>query len=199
MVMILQFLLKIRINTILEIQIPLKGVVLNLGLTAVGRSIPCNCSGERYAFDTMYAFMDLNMVRAGVVSHTSEWAYSGYNEIQCPRNRYTLIAYEGLKNLLAFQGMDELAEACRGLIQDALNNNRECSRDKRWTESVAVGSETYVTATKKKLLDRGIGHKIIGMDGRYELKESCAPYNGNLACQNTGLNLGNRYFWRENP
>jgi putative transposase len=30
-------------------------------------------------------YIDLNMVRAGVVKHPSEWPYSGYNEIQQPK------------------------------------------------------------------------------------------------------------------
>ncbi len=30
-------------------------------------------------------YMDLNMARAGVVSHRSEWESSGYHEIQTPR------------------------------------------------------------------------------------------------------------------
>jgi len=36
-------------------------------------------------------YMDLNMVRAGVVCHPSEWPFSGYNEIQRPRKRYALV------------------------------------------------------------------------------------------------------------
>jgi len=36
-------------------------------------------------------YMDLNMVRAGVVSHPHEWNESGYGEIHQPRLRYTLI------------------------------------------------------------------------------------------------------------
>ena len=31
------------------------------------------------------AYIDANMVRAGVVSHPSMWPFSGYNEIQEPR------------------------------------------------------------------------------------------------------------------
>jgi hypothetical protein len=45
----------------------------------------------------------MNMVRAGVVGHPSEWSFSGYNEIQAPRQRYALIDYEALKELLEFE------------------------------------------------------------------------------------------------
>jgi putative transposase len=31
-------------------------------------------------------YVDLNMVRAGVVNHPSEWKWSGYHEIQHPKN-----------------------------------------------------------------------------------------------------------------
>ena len=39
-------------------------------------------------------YIDTNMVRAGVVSHPSEWSFSGYNEIQEPRRKNVLIDYE---------------------------------------------------------------------------------------------------------
>ena len=42
------------------------------------------------------AYIDLNMVRAGVVSHPSDWQFGGYNEIQNPRKRYAIINYSPL-------------------------------------------------------------------------------------------------------
>jgi len=36
-------------------------------------------------------YIDLNMVRAGVVSHPSEYKNSGYNKIQNPPKRYNII------------------------------------------------------------------------------------------------------------
>ncbi len=48
-------------------------------------------------------YIDLNMVRAGVVKHPSEWAFCEYNEIQAPRERYALIDYEGIKGLAWLQ------------------------------------------------------------------------------------------------
>ena len=45
-------------------------------------------------------YIDLNMVRAGVVAHPSEWSWSGYNEIQTPKERYTLINRTKLMALL---------------------------------------------------------------------------------------------------
>ena len=66
-------------------------------------------------------YMDLNMVRAGVVRHPSEWPFSGYNEIQRPRERYGLIDYQGLRELLNFSEMADLADAYRGWVEEALS------------------------------------------------------------------------------
>ena len=38
-------------------------------------------------------YIDLNMVRAGVVSHPSEWKHCGYNEIQNPKKKYNIIDF----------------------------------------------------------------------------------------------------------
>ena len=45
-------------------------------------------------------YIDMNMVRAGIVNHPSLWEFSGYHEIQKPKKRYALInraesAYNG--------------------------------------------------------------------------------------------------------
>jgi hypothetical protein len=41
-------------------------------------------------------YVDLNMVRAGVVAHPSKWPHAGYNEIQCPKRKNVIIAYDRL-------------------------------------------------------------------------------------------------------
>jgi putative transposase len=39
-------------------------------------------------------YIDLNMVRAGVVDHPLKWEFGGYKEIQNPRRKCMLIAYK---------------------------------------------------------------------------------------------------------
>ena len=134
------------------------------------------------------------MIRAGVVEHPSEWAFSGYNEIQAPRERYALIDYEGLRNLLDFRSMDDLAEAYRGWVEESEQEGSHF-RDEKWTESVAVGSEAYVTETKEKLGFKAKGREVIGGDGSYELREAPASYKSILGHENGGLRLENTYFW----
>ena len=48
------------------------------------------------------------MVRAGVVEHPSEWPFCGYNEIQEPKRKKVLIAYQRLTELLGFDFYDEV-------------------------------------------------------------------------------------------
>jgi len=54
---------------------------------------------DEHLFKCM-VYIDMNMVRAGVVKHPAEWPFCGYNEIQNPRQRYSLIDYHKLIPLL---------------------------------------------------------------------------------------------------
>lgn len=152
---------------------------------------------DRHLIQCM-VYIDLNMVRAGVVGHPSEWPFSGYNEIQVPRERYALIDYGGLRELLNFKAMNDLADAYRGWVEESLSNG-DHSRDGKWTESVAVGSELFVSVTKEKLGVKGKGRDVRGADGSHELRESSAPYKAIFGQENDGLRPQNEYFWNDNP
>src|SRR3990170_4731046 len=65
-------------------------------------------------------YIDLNMVRAGVVTHPSEWPFSGYNKIQNPRQRYSLIDHEGLMDLLDIRSIEELNRSYRECVEESL-------------------------------------------------------------------------------
>jgi REP-associated tyrosine transposase len=140
-------------------------------------------------------YIDLNMVRAGIVEHPSEWEFCGYNEIQAARQRYALIDYGELRGLLNFESMDDLTSAYRGWIEESLNED-DGLRDGKWTESIAVGSESFVIATKEALGTKGEGRAVIGGDGGFELRESPGAYNGILRHENATLRPENEYFWK---
>ena len=69
-------------------------------------------------------YIDLNMVRAGVVEHPSEWEYGGYNEIQKPRRKNVLINYERLRYLLGFDTYEELKSYHKGWIDEYLEKKK---------------------------------------------------------------------------
>jgi len=134
-------------------------------------------------------YMDLNMVRAGVVQHPREWPHGGYNEIQTPPQRYAIIDRESLKELLAFRSAADFAAAHRDWVEEALSKKDALRREGKWTESIAVGSEAFVVATQAQLGIKGRSREVIGSDGSYELRESPASYTAILGHENDGLRL----------
>ena len=84
-------------------------------------------------------YIDLNMVRAGVVSHPSEWSFGGYGEIQKPRRKSVLIAYQKLAELAGFATYDAFQKSHKEWVREALVNGGDFSqRQAQWTESIAV-------------------------------------------------------------
>lgn len=63
--------------------------------------------------------------------------------------------------------------------ENALCADRQL-RDGRWSESIAVGREAFVTMTKERLGSRAKGREVIGGDGIYVLQESPEPYDSIL-------------------
>jgi hypothetical protein len=91
-------------------------------------------SGEHLARCVVY--VDLNMVRAGVVAHPREWAAGGYHEIQGQRQRYRIVDRVALAQALEVD-VGKLAEVHRGWVDEALRG--PLTRRGEWSESVAVG------------------------------------------------------------
>jgi putative transposase len=139
-------------------------------------------------------YIDLNMVRAGVVTHPSEWLYTGYNEIQDPRERYGLIDHESLMDLLGIGEMEKLKESYKEWVEVVLAEKGQ-RRQPGWTESIAVGSQGFVERIKAVLGIKAIGREVMGGDGVYELREPEIPYGVNFTNENGDLRPKNTYFW----
>ncbi|MDX1708445.1 MAG: transposase [Desulfobacterales bacterium] len=130
-------------------------------------------------------YIDLNMVRAGVVKHPEQWVHSGYNEIQKPKQRYGLIDFKCLIRYLPIQSQDELKEAHRNWIEDELEKS-QLTRDSKWTSSIAVGDKSFVKQIKKQLGIRSKGRQIIEEDDDYQLRDRQAKY---------GAGIQNLHYW----
>ena len=100
-------------------------------------------------------YIDMNMVRAGVVDHPEAWKQSGYNEIQNPRKRYGLINYDYLMKLLSFSEYDSLKAAHNQWVENALTQTNK--KDQVWTKSIAVGDKQFIEKTKALLGDKVLG------------------------------------------
>jgi putative transposase len=139
-------------------------------------------------------YIDLNMVRAGVVQHPSEWPFSGYNEIQNPSQRYSLINRERLMDLLGIKDNDQLSISHREWIEEVLKEGSSV-RKTEWTESIAVGSKTFIEVTQEKLGVKAKGRKVVGNGETYELREGQSSYNDVFGPKKGTLRPKNAYFW----
>jgi len=138
---------------------------------------------------------DLNMVRAGVVNHPSEWPFSGYNEILTPPRKYSLIDRRRLLSLLGFDDSDKFSKVYQGWVEDILRT-RGHSREAKWTQSIAVGSKSFVEGIKDKLGFRAVGRKVVATKDGYELKENMASYSADFGTKMSTLRPENSYKWR---
>jgi putative transposase len=120
-------------------------------------------------------YIDLNMVRAGVVTHPSDWESCGYNEIQNPRIRKGIIDFDRLIDLLGFETYEDLKVAHRKWVDSSIQMNAS-SKDDKWTQSIAVGDKAFVETFKNSLGFRARGRKIIQSDDICELREVPAVY-----------------------
>jgi len=105
--------------------------------------------------------------------------------------------YDGLRGLLNFREMPDLAAAYRGWVEYALRAGGQL-RDGKWSESIEVGSESFVTMTKEKLGSKAKGREVIGEDGGSVLQESPSPYNSILGHKNDLLSPENCFSWEDN-
>lgn len=107
-------------------------------------------------------YIDLNMVRAGVVKHPSQWPFCGYNELMKGKERYRIIDVAALMKLLGIVDLRCLQRDYDSWIESALKR-RYLKRESRWTESVAVGSKEFAERIKRELGDR-VRHRAVWRD-----------------------------------
>ncbi|WP_084456917.1 transposase [Desulfogranum mediterraneum] len=142
-------------------------------------------------------YINLNMVRAGVVIHPSEWPFGGYNEIQSSGRGGGIIAHEKLAAFTGFQSYETFKSAHNAWVNEALENG-DNARQSEWSESIGVGSKTFTLWIKEKLGIRAKGRSVMKSKGDgYHLREPTPCYNNNddyLSYQES-LKFQNCYFW----
>lgn len=150
-------------------------------------------TGEHLARCLVY--IDLNMVRAGVVRHPAQWETGGYHEVQQERLRYRIVDRQALADALGVD-LSQLAEAHSRWIETALRT-RARQRDPQWSESVAVGGREFVESVQRTLGDRGRYRKIEEAAGMHSLREAAATYSHHPGAENASISLcGGNLFER---
>jgi len=152
---------------------------------------------ERYLAQCL-VYIDLNMVRAGVVRHPREWAASGYREIQALPDRYRIIDRLALIELFGVAKWSELQQTHAQWVEAALAGGA-LGRESCWSEAVAVGSEAFVASVKTALGLAG-RHRVASpaddVDG-FLLREAAVSYSPHFGHEMGALSPDNAIFWEQ--
>lgn len=97
-------------------------------------------------------YIDLNMVRAGVVDHPEQWKWRGYQELAGKRMRYRLIKSGSLMESLGCTSKSDFQKNYAGALTAWPGVKSE--REPCWTESLAVGSERFINEGSGSLKNR---------------------------------------------
>jgi putative transposase len=134
--------------------------------------------GGRYFFECLL-YVELNMVRCGVVPHPREWAWGGYHEIMGNRRRYRLLDLNRLQWRL---GCDSL-EAARQQIESGLQERiirGELKRTECWSHALAVGSRQFLENYQARIFSRAKTQIVEEPGGLCVLRETPPPYGSEL-------------------
>jgi len=139
---------------------------------------------------TCLVYIDLNMVRAGVVRHPVDWLHGGYHEIQFPPDRYRIIDMQVLMQLCGVENHFELQRQRRIWLENELLRG-DLRRDDAWTRSIAVGSISFVEQIKGSIEFKYRNRDVVAQNGKYILKERLGRYNDHFYGKNDCLSLKN--------
>jgi putative transposase len=121
-------------------------------------------------------YLDLNMVRAGVVRHPGAWQWCGFLEIVGDKNRYRLLDLDRLFELLGVRDVESFRIEYRNRIQRAISEER-LKRQSFWTESIAVGSRQFVNDISGSIRSRRRSLRIEETGtGAWAIWETVAEY-----------------------
>jgi putative transposase len=120
-------------------------------------------------------YIDLNMVRAGVVGHPSEWEWCSYQELVGKRKHSCLLDIDRLADLLGLSDPKALAEIHQQRIFEAIKGER-LIREKIWTESIAVGRECFLREIAAKNKKRKRLYMGVTEDGAWHVRENRIQY-----------------------
>jgi putative transposase len=120
-------------------------------------------------------YIELNMVRAGVVSHPEQWQWVGYHEIMGQRQRYRLLDLERLCWRLGTQSLEAVRENLAVGLKQAIACN-QMLREACWAESLAVGSAGFVERIRPMILSRRETEVVEALEEVWVLQEQGVPY-----------------------
>lgn len=109
-------------------------------------------------------YLDLNMVRARVVTHPEQWRHCGHHELTGSRRRYRIL---NLDRLLKCLGHDDDLAGFRDWYSTTLEHGLDSADQRKesyWSKSFAVGDSNWITEVyeefgfKRKNIRMAEGH-----------------------------------------
>jgi putative transposase len=143
-------------------------------------------------------YIDLNMVRAGVVSHPEEWPFCGYFELMSLKTRFRLLDHKNLTAVLALSTTKEVLASRKRAIESVLQTEK-IQKNKKWTESIAIGSEHFVETVRDHLGQRARSRNIHHDEKTYQLRESVNSYSSVFDGKKTAVSDNNSLLWDHFP
>ncbi len=140
-------------------------------------------------------YIDLNMVRAGVVKHPEDWPFGGYRHILEPPKRYRLTNNKKLMELMNIREIERLRETYRNCVESAIMR-RDIKRQPQWSESIAVGDKSYVEEVKGQMGYKAIGRKVVESEDSFVLRELQVSYQSNSERVRSEDNTS---YWQNGP
>jgi len=120
-------------------------------------------------------YVDLNMVRCGMVSHPQEWAWTGYLELMGRKKRNRLLDMAKLLELLGGVSLLEFREHHEKLLEERMAKD-QMKREPEWTEAIAVGDEQFIERIEPLIRNRREIRVGCLENGGWILQEAVSDY-----------------------
>jgi putative transposase len=120
-------------------------------------------------------YLELNMVRCGVVTHPREWEWVGYHEIMGQRRRYRVIDLERLCWRLRAGSIEEVRQHLTASLTERIARD-EVKRQACWTESLVVGSQGFVERLQPLIQSRRETEVVAVTGNGWALQEAASSY-----------------------
>lgn len=131
-------------------------------------------------------YIELNMVRCGVVAHPREWPWVGCAEIMGQRQRYRCVDLERLCWRLRAGSVEDLRKNLSVCLDEKIAR-RESRREPCWTGSLAVGSQAFLEKVKPLIVSRSETEIVeAAAEGMWSLQEGPVAYTGKTAQESSG-------------
>ncbi|MBU0946816.1 MAG: hypothetical protein KJ804_14380 [Proteobacteria bacterium] len=134
------------------------------------------------------------MLQAGVAQPPSAYGFSGYNEIQIPPPRYSIIDRTALTELCLIKEEERFRNEHRAWAKTEWKKRILPKRIPHWSETVAAGAESSIKDIQKRIAGKCVGCSVRTSNRAMVLKEPHSPYNTVSGTKNGAVSLENPYF-----